>query len=150
MKINGDTTICLKKIKMGRQSARDSRQFREYGIKGSVNMIKAIAENKAEIIEKAREQKNLIKIARKEAAQKKKKPQQQKERIKPQMEVEVIKEPRGAHDLGVIRRINTKKREVGKMSDIKRSKKSKTYHPPRWKYPYDSLPGSLRHIKDER
>ena len=49
---------------MGRQSARDSRQFREYGIKGSVNMIKAIAENKAVLIENLREQKNSIKIAR--------------------------------------------------------------------------------------
>ena len=107
--------------------------------------------NKAEIIEKSREQKNLIKIVKKDAAQKKKKKQQQqKKRVKPQMKGEVIKEPRGPHDLGVIRRINTKKREVGKMSDIKRSKRSKTYHPPRWKRPYDSLPGSLRYIKDER
>ena len=128
---------------MGRQNARDSRQFREYGIRGSVNMIKAIAENNAGLIEKLRGQKSSIKVARKEAAQKKK-------RINPQMEVEVIKEPRGAHDLGVIKRINTKKREVGKMSDIKRGKKSKTYHPPRRKCPYDPLPGSLTYIKDER
>lgn len=47
----------------------------------------------------------------KEAVQKKKKQQQQKKRVKLQMKGEVIKEPRGAHDLGVIKRINTKKRE---------------------------------------
>lgn len=92
---------------MSKQGARDGRSFREHGIIGSPNMIEAIAKYKDKVIEKLREQKNLIKIARKEAVQKKKKKKkrQQKKKVKPQMKAEIIKEPRGPHDLGLVRRL---------------------------------------------